>query len=130
MHVELPHLPYCSYLIGFVLFVLLHHSVDKQKDNYVHQLAKKAKERFEQDYGVLMRRVYDEVKQATQNEKEEACSLCGGTNFLFELPILYCNGCQNKIKRGGYYHTNSDNKYHWCTVSSTWLLYTTLYTCW
>ncbi len=81
----------------------------------VYNMAKEMKEKFAQDYDVLMKQLLIEEDQKRKNG--EACLLCGCEKLLFEPPVFYCNGlnCPSKrIRRNSYYYVGGNNQYHWC----------------
>ena len=54
-----------------------------------------------------------EFEKATQ-DSENSCNLCGGGEFPYEPPTLYCNQCSARLKRSVSYYSNRSNKYHLC----------------
>mmetsp|Transcript_127553 Transcript_127553/g.369253 ORF Transcript_127553/g.369253 Transcript_127553/m.369253 type:complete len:1783 (-) Transcript_127553:44-5392(-) len=81
----------------------------------VYNMAKEMKDKFAQDYDVMMKQVMAEEDQKRRNG--EACLLCGCEKLLFEPPVFYCNGlnCPSKrIRRNSYYYVGGNNQYHWC----------------
>jgi len=81
----------------------------------VYNMAKEMKDKFTQDYDVMMKQLLVEEEQKRQ--KGEACLLCGCEKLQFEPPVFYCNGvnCPSKrIRRNSYYYIGGNNQYHWC----------------
>eukprot|EP00934_Nitzschia_sp_Nitz4_P007641 Nitzschia sp. Nitz4//scaffold168_size48592//5476//10477//NITZ4_007045-RA/size48592-snap-gene-0.3-mRNA-1//-1//CDS//3329538306//7631//frame0 len=81
----------------------------------VYNMAKEMKDKFAQDYAVMMEQLDAEEDQKRRNG--EACLLCGCEKLLFEPPVFYCNGlnCPSKrIRRNSYYYVGGGNQYHWC----------------
>lgn len=81
----------------------------------VYNMAKEMKEKFEQDYEVLIKQL--NAEEDVKRRNGEACLLCGCEKLLFEPPVFYCNGfnCPSKrIRRNSYYYVGGNNQYHWC----------------
>lgn len=81
----------------------------------VSNMAKELKEKFFQDWSVLMTELHEEEEIKRKNG--DACSLCGCEKLLFEPPVFYCNGlsCRSKrIRRNSFYFVGGNNQYHWC----------------
>lgn len=81
----------------------------------VYNMAKEMKDKFTQDYEVMMKQLMIEEEQKRRNG--EACLLCGCEKLQFEPPVFYCNGlnCSSKrIRRNSYYYVGGNNQYHWC----------------
>jgi E1A/CREB-binding protein len=81
----------------------------------VYNMAKEMKDKFAEDYEVLIKQLNVEEDQKRRNG--EACLLCGCEKLLFEPPVFYCNGlnCPSKrIRRNSYYYIGGNNQYHWC----------------
>lgn len=81
----------------------------------VYNMAKEMKDKFAQDYEILIKQLNIEEDQKRKNG--EACLLCGCEKLQFEPPVFYCNGmnCPSKrIRRNSYYYVGGNNQYHWC----------------
>jgi E1A/CREB-binding protein len=81
----------------------------------VSNMAKELKDKFAQDWSVLMTQLHAEEEEKRKNG--DACSLCGCEKLLFEPPVFYCNGltCRSKrIRRNSYFFVGGNNQYHWC----------------
>ena len=81
----------------------------------VYNMAKEMKEKFTQDYEIMMKQLM--VEEDQKRRKGEACLLCGCEKLQFEPPVFYCNGlnCPSKrIRRNSYYYIGGNNQYHWC----------------
>jgi E1A/CREB-binding protein len=81
----------------------------------VWSMAKELKDKFVDDFAVLMTQLYAEEEEKRKNG--DACSLCGCEKLLFEPPVFYCNGltCRSKrIRRNSYFFVGGNNQYHWC----------------
>lgn len=81
----------------------------------VYNMAKEMKDKFEEEYAILIKVLNAEEDAKRRNG--EACLLCGCEKLLFEPPVFYCNGlsCPSKrIRRNSYYYVGGNNQYHWC----------------
>jgi len=81
----------------------------------VYNMANEMKEKFDQDYEVLITQL--NAEEDAKRKNGEACLLCGCEKLLFEPPVFYCNGmnCPSKrIRRNSYYYVGGNNQYHWC----------------
>jgi len=81
----------------------------------VYNMAKEMADKFELDFGNLLRNL--QAEEDARRETGDACALCGSEKLSFEPPVFYCNGlsCSSKrIRRNSYYYVGGNNKYHWC----------------